>query len=104
MNEREYFQYPGVLVRIRVRYLKDRGHFLWFVVQLEIYWNDDWTPISRYDTSHGFVHRDDLQPNGEQIKTLPMVFPNYEDALNFAVRDFRVNYEFYTERYKKWTN
>ncbi len=33
-----------------------------------------------------------------------MVFPNYEDAFNFAIRDFRLNYEFYTERYKKWTN
>lgn len=91
MDEREYFLFSTSLIRVRVRYAKDRGHIFWFVVQLEILWNDDWTPISRYDTSHGFVHRDDLQPNGEQVKTLPMLFPNNEDALNFGIRDFRLH-------------
>lgn len=102
MIEREFFLWLIISVRVRIRYAKDRGHILWFVVQLEVSLNNDWTPISRYDTSHGFVHRDDIRPNGEQVKTLPMRFPNNEDALNFAIRDFRSHYEFYMERYKKW--
>ena len=89
---------------VRVRYSKDRGRILWFAVQLEAFLNADWRAISRYDTSHGFIHRDDIKPGGEQIKSLPMSFPNNEEALSFAISDFRMNYTLYIERYIKWTH
>ena len=63
--------------------------------------NNDWYAISRYDTSHGFVHRDDIKPNGDQIK-LPMSFSDNETALNFAIEDFQINFMIFIERYKKW--
>lgn len=103
MDEREFFLQPSNLAVIRVRYAKDKGHILWFTVQLESFLYNDWYPISRYDTSHGFVHRDDIRPKGDQIKSLPMSFPDNETALNFAIEDFRLNYELYIERYEKWT-
>ncbi len=87
---------------IRVRFAKDKGHIVWFVVQLETFLNDDWRAISRYDTSHGFVHRDDIKPNGDQIKSVPMSFLDNESAMNFAIEDFQLNYALYIERYKKW--
>ncbi len=102
MDEREYFLLLPNGAIIRVRYAKDRGRILWFTVQLEAFLNADWCPISRYDTSHGFVHRDDIKPNGDQIKSLPMSFSDNETALNFAIDDFRLNYLLYIERYKKW--
>ena len=102
MNEREFF--IGLLdgTAIRVRLSKERGRILSFVAQLEAYLDNDWTPISRYDTAHGFVHRDDLRPNGDQIKSPPMSFRDNEAALNYAVTDLRSNSQFYLERYLQW--
>jgi hypothetical protein len=104
MDEREYFlQLAGGPI-IRIRYQKDHGHIQWFLVQLEAFTGSDLTAITRYDTVHGFVHRDDLRPNGEQIKSPPMMFATLEDALNFAIRDLRSNYQWYLERYEQWKN
>lgn len=102
MNEREFFIAIAVNVILRVSYLKDRGRILRFVVQLEAVISDGWTPICRYDNAHHFVHRDDLKPDGSQIKTPPMAFANNEDAFNFALQDLRLNHQFYVERYLKW--
>lgn len=82
--------------------MKDRGRILRFVVQLEVYLEGNWVPITRYDNAHQFVHRDDLRPDGTQIKTPPMAFASTEDAFNFALRDLRVNYSLYVERYMQW--
>lgn len=40
----------------RVRFELDRNRVIEFVVQLECLLNDQWTPIVRYDTAHGFAH------------------------------------------------
>lgn len=60
------------------------------------------TPITRYDVAHQFVHRDDLRPDGSQIKTPPMSFADHNDALNYAIRDLRLNSRLYIERYLQW--
>ena len=102
MNESEFFirvDLPGVI--IRVRFQQDRGRIVWFVVQLEIILDEQWLPVTRYDTAHGFVHRDDIHPNGEQFKT-PLIFPSYEDGMNFTIDDLRTNAAWYVERYKQW--
>ncbi len=100
-DEREFFiLLPDAA--LRVRYLKDRGRILRFVVQLEALIDQVWTPVVRYDNAHHFVHRDDLKPDGTQIKTPPMAFANNEDAFNFALQDLRTNYRFYIDRYERW--
>ncbi len=102
MDEREYFiPLPGGAV-LRVRYQKDRGRILHFTAQLEAYIEGAWTPITRYDVAHQFVHRDDLKPDGTQIKSPPMAFADYNDALNYALRDLRLNSQLYIERYLRW--
>ena len=104
MDEREYFvPLPGDAM-LRVRYQKDRGRILRFTVQLEAYLEDTWTPVTRYDTTHRFVHRDDLKPDGSQIKSPPMAFADYSDALSYVIRDLRLNYQLYIERYLRWKN
>jgi hypothetical protein len=103
MIEREFFigtDLPGVVIRIR--YQKDRGRILWFVVQLEIILDEQWLSITRYDTAHGFIHRDDMRPNGEQFKSGPLIFPSYEDGMNFAINDLRTNAAWYVERFNQW--
>ncbi|MDP2975023.1 MAG: hypothetical protein Q8N45_02295 [Anaerolineales bacterium] len=104
MDERKYFIHLAGGSIIRVRYQKDRRRIQWFLVQLEAFIGSGWIAITRYDTAHGFVHRDELRPNGEQIKSPPMMFATLEDALNFAIRDLRSNYQWYLERYEQWKN
>lgn len=42
----------------RVRFLVERDRVTEFVVQLECFIEGKWIPIVRYDTAHGFAHRD----------------------------------------------
>lgn len=102
MEQREFFVPLPDEAALRVRYVKDRGRILRFTVQLEVYLEETWTPVTRYDNAHRFVHRDDMRPDGTQIKTPPMAFASNEDAFNFALRDLRVNFSLYVERYKQW--
>jgi len=102
MNEREFAfgtELSGVI--IRVCFQKEHGRILWFVVQLEIILDEQWLPVTRYDTAHGFIHRDDMRPNGEQFKS-PLLFPSYEDGMNFAINDLRTNAAWHVESYKQW--
>ena len=45
---------------LRVMFESERGQILRFVVQLECQFVEDgkWTPVVRYDTAHGYAHRD----------------------------------------------
>ena len=103
MDEREFFIPLPDTAALRARYLKDQGRILRFVVQLETLIDQVWTPIVRYDNTHQFVHRDDLKPDGSQLKTPPMAFANNEDAFNFALQDLRANCRFYIQRYWQWS-
>ena len=45
----------------------------------------------RYDTAHGFAHRDLLNMYGEVRKT-PLFNQDYNDALAFAENDLKTNW------------
>lgn len=87
---------------LRVRFQLERGRVLFFVVQLECYFVDHgWLPVVRYDTAHGFAHRDTIHPHRETEKaSIPIV--GYEDGLNFAENDLKVNWREYRRRYEEW--
>ncbi len=55
----------------------------------------------RYDTHHGFAHRDILYPSREQTKT-EMPVRDYNDGLTFAIKDLTENWETYRRRYEQW--
>jgi len=85
----------------RVRFVKERGRIVAFVVQLECLFGDEWHPIVRYDTAHGFAHRDVLRPDGTTVKTT-MLVRDYNEALTFAHEDIKANWRVYRERYRRW--
>ncbi|MEK6728386.1 MAG: hypothetical protein AABY28_06990 [Candidatus Omnitrophota bacterium] len=71
-----------------------------FVVQLEIYINDKWQPIVRYDTAHGFTHRDIIHPDGAKDKT-PLPISGFKEALTFSDRDLKTNWRIYKIQFLK---
>ncbi len=83
----------------RVRFELERDQVVGFVVQLECRFNDHWTPVVRYDTYHGFAHRDLLHPIGEPTKT-EMSVHSYNEGLTFAIKDLTEKWEKYRRRYE----
>lgn len=85
---------------MRVRFGRERGRVLSFVVQLERLIENEWQPVIRYDTAHGFAHCDLLWPDGAQDKR-PMDTTDFNEALTYAQQDIRANYRRYCGRFEE---
>ena len=55
--------------RYRHEHIRMKKEVLGFVVQYETRVADQWLPVIRYDTRHGFAHRDILDMKGNKRKT-----------------------------------
>jgi hypothetical protein len=62
--------------------------------------SEDWRPVVRYDTAHGFAHKDVIRANGEVIKQ-PLFFETYNLTFTFATLDLKVNWRHYKENLEK---
>jgi len=96
----EYVTPLGVDGRRRTRHVRIGNKIIEFVVQYEIKINNEWYPVVRYDSSHGFAHKDRLSYKGEVIKErLP--FSDFNLALTFAEKDLKDNWQKYREHFLK---
>jgi len=68
------------------------------MVQYEAFIQGKWIPIVRYDTAHGFAHKDVFKPDGKVEKIFLGVL-DWDDALTFADRDIDENWEKYKHQY-----
>lgn len=102
MHEMEYLFYLAAdeTDRLRVTARKDKGEILEFVAQYETMISGEWRPVVRYDTAHGFAHRDIIKANGEVVKH-PLFFETYNLALTFATLDLKMNWRQYKENLEK---
>lgn len=55
--------------RYRHRHVLEKDRVVEFSVQYETHIAGKWHPIVRYDSSHGFAHRDLIHPDGTESKT-----------------------------------
>lgn len=77
-----------------------QGKVTEFVVQYEIFVKGKWHAVARYDTSHGYAHRDVMHADGRKEKTeLPSKDLNI--CLTYAENDLRANWMLYRERFLK---
>ncbi|GBD98008.1 hypothetical protein BMS3Abin07_00015 [bacterium BMS3Abin07] len=102
MQEIEYLIYLTAesTDRLRVYAQKERTIILEFVVQYEAMISEEWQPIVRYDTAHGFAHRDIMKADGKTIKQ-PLFFETYNLAFTYATIDLKANWKNYREDFKK---
>jgi hypothetical protein len=80
--------------------LKNRGEVEIFRVQYEAFIDGQWHPIVRYDTVHGFPHRDLLHTRQPTEKT---AYPGRSNAevLTLGQEDIKRNWQAYRNRYEK---
>lgn len=94
----EYVIRLGKADRYRHQHIREKVRIVQFRIQLETLVDNRWYPVVRYDTAHGFAHRDLFNRNGEVTKT-PVFIHDYNDALTFAESDLKTNWEMYKERF-----
>lgn len=98
MKETEFVISYDFDSRIRHYHVTVGGKVTDFVLQQELLIEGKWHPVIRYDTSHGYAHRDVLHPDGLLNKT-PLYVYDYNEALTYAEADIKSNWELYRERY-----
>jgi len=84
--------------RKRHEHLTEKGKVLGFVAQYETRVKDKWMPVVRYDTAHGFAHKDLIDPDGSKEKIL-IGMVDLSEALTFADKDINENWERYKDRF-----
>ena len=102
MQEIEYIFYltSESTDRLRVFARKEKGLITEFVVQYEAMIAGQWQPIVRYDTAHGFAHKDIIRPDGQKIKQ-PLYFETYNLAFTYATIDIKANWKRYREEFEQ---
>lgn len=85
---------------MRVYAHKENGIILEFGVRYEALISEQWQPIVRYDTAHGFAHKDVMKADGKTIK-YPLFFETYNLAFTFATIDLKVKWEKYREDFER---
>jgi hypothetical protein len=69
-------------------------------VQYEAKIKNKWHQIVRYDTSHGFAHKDIIHPSGQKEKQ-PLYFSTLNAAFTFAIQDLKISWKWYRAAYEK---
>src|SRR5690242_8385830 len=93
MNRTAYVRNLDWDVRYRVEFLVDHARIQEFVVQLEMVLDQQWKPVIRYDTAHGFAHCDRYEADGTIHRHEPMGISDFNEALTFATRTIRNDWE-----------
>lgn len=99
-KERCYVVYLGADCRRRHARKYIGKWIVGFCVQLELLIENKWVPVIRYDTSHGFAHRDYIHPDG-RIEKMPINIKNFNDALTFSENDIKANWKLYRKKFLK---
>jgi hypothetical protein len=86
--------------RYRHWHMWNKGEVTEFVIQYEALITGKWHPVLRYDSAHGYPHRDILHPDGAQTKE---IFQNYSyaEVLTLGQQDIVDNWPTYRARYLK---
>lgn len=98
MREIEFFRWFTVEDRSRQVITTEGGEVIGFVVQYEAEIVGQWRAIVRYDTAHGFVHRDLVRPDGRVVKRR-LGLGDLKEALVFGEMEIARNWRRHRERF-----
>ncbi|GFP26789.1 hypothetical protein HKBW3S43_00179 [Candidatus Hakubella thermalkaliphila] len=93
MSATEYVVPLGENARKRHYHESEKGKITAFVVQLEVFVNDQWREVIRYDSAHGFAHMDRYYLDGRKVKKDLNL--DLSEALTLADEDIKENWKAY---------
>ncbi len=98
--KREFFQWLASTDRLRIRFDTTRGQVARLVVQYEALIGNKWEPIVRYDTAHGYLHKD-LYVRGkkEKVKKERVPITDFNQGLTRAIEDLKKDWQNYRKRF-----
>lgn len=96
----EYVTPLGFDGRRRTKHIRTGSNIIEFVVQYELNIRNKWYPVVRYDTAHGFAHKDTLTYKGK-VEKEKLPFNDFNLALTFAEKDLKGNWEKYRKKFLK---
>lgn len=101
----EFIRWLGPDDRSRQKLTTEKGQVKRFVVQYEAYIEGKWRAIVRYDTAHGYFHRDIIHPDRSTSKT-EFSAVEFAEAFTQAELDVKINWSRYRQKYfeemRKW--
>lgn len=102
MSDKEYVIHlsPELEDRFRYYHRLARGQIVRFRIQYEAFIEGEWKAIVRYDTAHGWPHRDILHPDGTQDKQ-DFLGHSAAEALTIGERDIKANWKYYRSVYEQ---
>ena len=88
--------------RLRCAYRRRRKRIVQFTVQVEVFHDDRWLPVVRYDNAHGFCHCDTIHVDGSQDKQ-PVYYGEANDTFTRAIDDLRRSWRDHCARFMRET-
>jgi len=93
----EYVIPLGENARKRHYHETDKGEVVDFAVQLEVFVNDQWKVVIRYDSAHGFAHIDRYYLDGKKVKKELQL--KLGEALTLADEDIKEKWKTYQKSF-----
>lgn len=93
MSLTEYVIPLGENARKRHYHEAEKGMVTGFTVQMEVFVNEQWRTVIRYDSAHGFAHIDRYYLDGRKVKK--ELHLNLGDVLTLADEDIKENWKTY---------
>jgi hypothetical protein len=92
----EYDRPIGPASVVRVRLEIERGDVIAFTEQLECYIEGRWRPVVRYDSAHGYAHRDTLDWDGHVVNKFWLdPTKTIKEIIRWVEADLTVNVDAY---------
>jgi hypothetical protein len=101
MPQKDYVNWLAEGIFLAVGYETHGGRVVSFVVLLMIHHEGCVYNVARYDTAHGTPHRDILSKSNSVIEKYLLDNMEFDEALTYAIDDFKENYENYIAIWKK---
>lgn len=97
---KEFFQWLSNTDRLRIRFEMKKGEVTMLVVQYEALMGNKWAPIVRYDTAHGYLHKD-LYASGDDrtAKKESVSSSDFNHGLTEAIEDLKRYWQKYRKRF-----
>ena len=93
----EYVIPLGENARKRHIHKTEKGKVIDFIIQLEIFVDEQWKVVIRYDFAHRFVHIDRYYLNGRKVKK--EFYLKRDEALTLADEDIKENWKAYQKAF-----